>query len=346
MKTLIREELSQFLSLILRHKPATIQLDLDAYGYANIDEIIQNGKNSGLIITEKEIRNVVLYSDKNRFKITGNRIKAIQGHSFEITIEEQNQKPPEFLYHGTKSRLKEIISQQGLLGIKRNSVHLYEDYYAAFMNRTKPLVFEINAREMYKDGYEFYLFDKDVWQTKTVPARYLTIKTLNEIDRLKKITVTKTSWFTKITTASIALEPGFNAHTPITVKNCYLCGSGNASYNFDDGKLRCSELTYERPAKHHLLIGKAISFEQIQNGKEIICRSVYEIEIREDAELYIREDPAYQGIGIRFHCPHCNELEMVSNIHKTGEEINCSHCNTPLLKIDKPTEITKVQSIQ
>ena len=196
MKTLTGYELSQFLSLILRHKPETINIALDAYGYANIDEIIQHAKNIDLAITKDAIRNVVLYSDKKRFKITADSIKAIQGHSFEVNIDEQSQKPPDILYHGIRFKQKETVAQQGLLGTTGKLVPLYPNYYAAFMventNKNGPIVFEINAGEMYNDGYEFYFTDNNVWQTKTVPVKYMVIKSLNEIDRLKKIKITTT----------------------------------------------------------------------------------------------------------------------------------------------------------
>lgn len=346
MKILTKYDLSQFLSLILRHKPETINLGLDTYGYADIDEITHNAKNIGLLITENEIKDVVLYSDKKRFKITGNKIKATEGHSFEVGIEEQSQKPPDLLYHGTRYKLRQVISQQGLLGMKRNSVHLYPDYYSAFMieksDKRGPIVFEINAGEMYKDGYEFYLLENNIWQTKTVPAKYMTIKQLNEIDRLKKITVTKTTCYSKIINANFVLDPKFNAEATVYVENCYLCGSKKAMYWFYDRRLRCHELTYERPAKRHGIIGKAIGFEQMQNEKEIIVRSVFEMEIREDAELHIMKESMLRGIGIRFECPHCNETGFVSNGGEIGKEINCIACKTPILRIDKLTEIHQV----
>ncbi|WP_170117621.1 RNA 2'-phosphotransferase [Chitinophaga ginsengisoli] len=346
MKTLTGYELSQFLSLILRHKPETINIALDAYGYAKIDEITQNAKNIDLVITEDAIRNVVLYSDKKRFKVTGNSIKAIQGHSFEVNIDEQSQKPPDILYHGIRFKLKETVTQQGLLGTTGKLIPLYPNYYSAFIventNKKGPVVFEINAGEMYNDGYEFYLTDNNVWQTKTVPVKYMVIKSLNEIDRLKKIIITISSFFTKITNADIVLDPGFNRDPSIYVENCYLCNSKRALYWFYDGRLICNELTYERPAKSHRLLGRKTGFEQIQNEKEIILRSAFEIEIREDAELQISKNSLSHGIGIRFHCPHCNELNMAANGKKTGEEINCIVCNTPIFKIDKLTEIHQV----
>lgn len=343
MKTLTTHRLSEFLSLILRHRPETIQLTLDAYGYARIDDIISKAKENGYVITEEELNKVVHNSDKKRFKVNGDRIRAIQGHSIKILVEEKSQKPPALLYHGTKVKLKDKITQQGLLGMRRSLVQLYADYSAAYMHNIEPLVFEIDAEKMYNDGFEFYLYD-GVWQTTVVPANYLTIKELHEIVQLKKVTVTKQTFYTKLINAEIKLEPGFNAQPWISVNDCFLCGCKKTRYSIDKKSVRCDELTYERPAKRHSLPGKIVSFEQLQTEQEIIVKQVFEIGIKKDNELQIRNDVLYQGIGIRFHCPACNERDFISNMTKLGEEYKCRSCNIDLFRIDKPTTITQETS--
>lgn len=340
MKTLTAHSLSEFLSLILRHRPETIQLTLDAYGYARIEDIISKAKENGFVITEEELNKVVHNSDKKRFKITADCIRAIQGHSIEILVDEESKKPPKVLYHGTKVKLKEIITQQGLLGMKRNFVQLYEDYYSAHMIKDEVVVFEIDAEKMYNDGFEFYLFD-GVWQTKAVPNKYLTVKPLHEFEQLKKVTVTKQTFFTKLINAEIKLEPGFNAEPWIYVNDCYLCECKRSLYRVNKKGVRCEELTYERNKKSHSLPGKTISFEQLQSEREIVVKAIFEVGIKEDKELHIENDMQYQGIGIRFNCPECNALDFISNMTKLGEEYKCRSCNTDLFRIDKPTEITQ-----
>jgi putative RNA 2'-phosphotransferase len=343
MKTLTSYQLSEFLSLILRHRPETIQLTLDAYGYANIDDIISKAKENGYVITEEELNKVIHNSDKKRFKITGDRIRAIQGHSIKILVEEESQKPPALLYHGTKVKLEDKITQQGLLGIRRSLVQLYADYSAAYMHNIEPLVFEIDAEKMYKDGFEFYLYD-GVWQTTIVPARYLTVKALHEIEQLKKITVTKHTFYSKLINAEIKLEPRFNSGPWIYVNDCFLCGCKRTTYSLEKKIVRCDEMTYERPAKRHNLPGKIISFEQLQTEREVVVKQVFEIGIKKDKELQIGSSLLYQGIGIRFYCPACNKRDFITNMTKFGEEFKCRSCNVDLFRIDKPTEITQETS--
>ena len=343
MNILKGEYLSQFLCLVLRHRPETLQLTLDAYGYAKIDDILTNAKENGYMITEADFNKVVLHSVKKRFKIVGDRIKAIQGHSFEILVEDKGQEPPKVLYHGTKTKLKEIITQQGLVGMKRSLVQLYENYYAAFMLKPEPVVFEIDAEKMYSDGFEFYLYD-GVWQTKTVPANYLTFKALHNFEPLKRITVTKETYYHKLISADIKVTPGYNSGPFLYISGCYLCGSKWSTYSVEKTGVRCNEVTYERPAKSHSLPGKIIGYGHYQNDQEVVVKCVFEIGVKKDSKLYIENDVSFQGMGIRYHCPECDEWDFISNMSSIGKEYKCKKCNVDLFRIDKPTKITQVES--
>ena len=76
------KKISKFLSLLLRHKPQTIGLKLDANGWADIDEIIEKSKN--IRLNRALIDEVVAQNDKQRFIIKDNRIRANQGHSIGV----------------------------------------------------------------------------------------------------------------------------------------------------------------------------------------------------------------------------------------------------------------------
>ncbi|PIT14880.1 hypothetical protein BGI32_06725 [Snodgrassella alvi] len=85
------------------------------------------------------------------------------------------QKPPEFLYHGTATRFLNSINQQGLLPGSRHYVHLSTDAETATTvgaRHGKPVILQINALTMFQAGYKFYLTDNGVWLTQTIPAKY------------------------------------------------------------------------------------------------------------------------------------------------------------------------------
>lgn len=342
-------QLSQLLSLILRHNPEKYNVNLDDYGYAYIDEIVNSLKLTGIDISSTDIRNVVIKSDKQRFKIVENKIKANQGHSIEVKLEEKSQIPPNILYHGTKLKLKDIIFKQGLLRMERNFVHTYKDYYRSFItgNRTTTLsiVLEINAKQMYDDGYEFYKSDNDVWQTKFVPSKYFTIKELDEIDILKTVKITKETYFTKLIESEFKLDSNFNSSPWIYVHDCYICKSEKSIYSFGRNILICKELTYEGQKKNHSLLGENISFEQSQTNNEIFLKSTFEVKIKGENNLQIIEDTSCQSIGLRLNCPICDELDFVSNFQNVGDIFKCRKCDTKLLRIDEPTKILQVTRV-
>ena len=58
---------SKFMSLVLRHKPETIGLELDAEGWASVADLVAG---SGGRLTEALVRRVVAESDKQRFALS------------------------------------------------------------------------------------------------------------------------------------------------------------------------------------------------------------------------------------------------------------------------------------
>ena len=165
---------SKFLSLILRHKPETIGLKLDENGWADIDELIEKSKN--LKLTKELIDEVVEQNDKQRFIVEGNRIRANQGHSIVVDLELKAVTPPDVLYHGTATRFLESIMQTGLNKQKRQHVHLSKNIETATsvgLRHGKVVILEVDAKQMFDEGYEFYLSLNGVWLTDVVPKKFL-----------------------------------------------------------------------------------------------------------------------------------------------------------------------------
>ena len=165
---------SKFLSLILRHKPQTIGLKLDAHGWADIDEIIEKSKETKL--TREIIDEVVAQNNKQRFIIEGNKIRANQGHSIDVNLEFKAVTPPEMLYHGTATRFLESIMQTGLNKQKRQHVHLSKEIETATAvgkRHGKVVILEVESKKKFEEGYEFYLSENGVWLTDVVPIQYI-----------------------------------------------------------------------------------------------------------------------------------------------------------------------------
>ncbi|MDR2633727.1 MAG: RNA 2'-phosphotransferase [Treponema sp.] len=119
--------ISKFLSLVLRHSPETIRLNMDKNGWVNINELIDNAnKYKNMHLNNDLIKIIVETNDKQRFILSDDRkrIRANQGHSITVDLELENKIPPDILYHGTATRFLDPIMKEGLKPMTRQYVHL------------------------------------------------------------------------------------------------------------------------------------------------------------------------------------------------------------------------------
>ena len=172
------EKTSKFLSYVLRHRPDSIGIELDANGWANIAVLIECATRHGNIISEAAIREAVRTSDKQRFLISDDDacIRANQGHSVKVDLELVPANPPDCLFHGTASRFVESIMKTGLNASSRHHVHMSatrETAIAVGTRHGKPVVLKVDAQKMQQLGYLFYLSENGVWLTDAVPPEFI-----------------------------------------------------------------------------------------------------------------------------------------------------------------------------
>lgn len=173
------DEISRFLSYVLRHEPQSIGLQLDEEGWARIGSLIAAAAKHDRRIDHDTILAVVSTSDKKRFAISddGQYIRAVQGHSTSTVRRQYPQKePPEFLYHGTATRFLASILEQGLSAGARHHVHLSQDIPTAIAvgkRHGKPVVLQILALRMHREGFKFLLAENGVWLTDAVSTKFL-----------------------------------------------------------------------------------------------------------------------------------------------------------------------------
>ncbi len=169
---------SKFLSLLLRHNPGEIGLELSNDGWAKISDLVELTKDRKLRLTRDLVERVVELNDKKRFVISvdGVRIRANQGHSIAVDVGLREHSPPDVLFHGTASGFIESIMKFGLLRGVRQHVHLSADVETAKQvgkRHGSPLVLRVLALEMKREGFSFYLSENMVWLTEHVPVRFL-----------------------------------------------------------------------------------------------------------------------------------------------------------------------------
>lgn len=109
-------KISKYISLILRHKPEVIGIQLDANGWANVEALLA-GIGRKYPIDFEVLEEIVRTDNKQRYSFNEDKtkIRANQGHSIQVDVELSVTEPPEILYHGTAERFSASIEAKGLL---------------------------------------------------------------------------------------------------------------------------------------------------------------------------------------------------------------------------------------
>ncbi|MBW3624149.1 MAG: RNA 2'-phosphotransferase [Armatimonadetes bacterium] len=180
-----RKRLSKFLTLVLRHEPEKLGLKLDAQGFVGLSELIEAiwRNPRGRPVTEEQILEVVETSDKQRFEIVGNKIRARYGHSIGDAVIHEEVEPPEILYHGTSPAPLPAIREKGLLPMKRQYVHLSTEVDTALQvgrrHHPRPIILTVRAHEAWQAGARFYQPKTRLFLSDALPTRFITFEEEN-----------------------------------------------------------------------------------------------------------------------------------------------------------------------
>ena len=174
---------SRFISLVLRHDPSVIGLEMDPNGaWVEVDGLLRGLNAKKPQLTLCELKELVELDEKQRYRFSddGKRIRASQGHSASLPVRIifPTADPGDELFHGTTGKKLDYIFESGLLPMDRQYVHLSADVETAIKvgsRRGKPVVLRVDCAAMKRDGYEFFISDNGVWLMKEVPAKYLSV---------------------------------------------------------------------------------------------------------------------------------------------------------------------------
>lgn len=173
--------ISKFLSLVLRHEPQRLGLELDEAGWTSVDGLLRKAAAAGRPVSREVLNEIVASSDKKRFAFSedGQSIRANQGHSIEVDLGLPVVTPPDVLFHGTASRFSEAILLSGLERRARHHVHLTQDRQTAVSVGQRygaPVVLRIDAGRMAALGHEFRCSANGVWLVDGVPAEFIQVE--------------------------------------------------------------------------------------------------------------------------------------------------------------------------
>lgn len=184
------------LSYALRHNPFKYKLEIDGEGWTSINNLLialssdhyNNDKRIiDHIITRQDIEEVITCSNKVRFELRDDKIRALYGHSNTFTkMNKIPSKPPAILYHGTTpSAIKRIMSE-GLRPMNRQYVHLSTDENTAVQvgkrkiksyTKEAPVIISVSALEAYNAQVShFYQATDLVWLADYIHPNFMELK--------------------------------------------------------------------------------------------------------------------------------------------------------------------------
>ncbi len=114
------------MSFALRHDPANFKLELDEDGWVDLGALVVAiaARPKWNWVRTEHIRHVVGTSNKRRFEIKGQAIRARYGHSRAARPTYRPVEPPPVLYHGTPRCNLPAIRRHGLKAMSLQYVHL------------------------------------------------------------------------------------------------------------------------------------------------------------------------------------------------------------------------------
>lgn len=174
--------MSKVISHALRHEPWLYELELDKSGWVLLDQLLQalRGYSEYSMLTRADIELMIGSLSKKRHEISGNRIRAIYGHSVAGKFHVDAAVPSENLYHGTLPTLLDSIKEKGLLPMGRQYVHLSRlPGDAELVGKRKsrsPVILIIEAVQASTHGIRFYKVNENIWLSDAIPAIFIHMK--------------------------------------------------------------------------------------------------------------------------------------------------------------------------
>jgi putative RNA 2'-phosphotransferase len=175
--------LSKQIAVALRHKPWQFELELDAEGWAPVEQLLDalRDRREWREITRAELEALVAAQGKPRYELRGERIRALYGHSLPGKIEHAAVQPPAVLYHGTARRFLAQIMADGLRPMRRQYVHLSPSVEIARLvgqrRDAEPVILRVDAAEAAAAGIAFYAGNGEVFLADYVPPGFLALET-------------------------------------------------------------------------------------------------------------------------------------------------------------------------
>ena len=152
----LKVKVSRYMSYLLRHNPENLKMN--RHGFVDLDEFLKKIKER-FQVDKEFIFEIAEKSERKRFEIVEDTIRALYGHTIPVQLELEEDKTVKVLYHGTTNDAASKILKVGLKAMKRRWAHLSPTIEIATdigLRRSKePVVLEIDTEAARKNGTRF-----------------------------------------------------------------------------------------------------------------------------------------------------------------------------------------------
>lgn len=172
------ERITRSLAYMLRHQPEQFDLELDEYGFADLDAVVGAlNERLGEPVEAEDVVESIEGGDRTRYEIREGKIRALYGHSIQVKPGEPS-KPPALLYVGISRDDAERARRYGLRPGRRSFLHLAltaEDALETGRRASRDYaVVTVNALDAWEDGVNFY-DRKSLFLSDPIPTNFLQV---------------------------------------------------------------------------------------------------------------------------------------------------------------------------
>lgn len=172
------ERITRSLAYMLRHQPEQFDLELDEYGFADLDAVVGAlNERLGEPVEAENVVESIEGGDRTRYEIREGKIRALYGHSIQVKPGEPA-KPPALLYVGISRDDAERARRYGLRPGRRSFLHLAltaEDALETGRRASRDYaVVTVNALDAWEDGVNFY-DRKSLFLSDPIPTNFLQV---------------------------------------------------------------------------------------------------------------------------------------------------------------------------
>ncbi len=180
------EQLGRLVAGGLRHFPGDLGLEMDARGWVDLIKLGDVVRSRHRWAGKELVVALVMSDPKERYEISGDRVRARYGHSVDVELDHPANTLPK-LYYGASEEEADRILEIGLKAASQRYVHLSttpeKAWHVATFRTGNPRVIQADAAAAQSEDVMMMTVNEDIVISDTIPAKFLSILSAKDIPK-------------------------------------------------------------------------------------------------------------------------------------------------------------------